>query len=149
MIALARIERLDLLRQMFGKLLLPDAVWIEVAEEGLERPGAELVLHARWIEHKSVADRALVSLLRHDLGAGESEAIALAREVADPILLLDERLGRAAAKRLGLRVTGLVGVLIAARERGLLADPQKVADDLQQVAGFWMTPELRLLVIGH
>lgn len=49
LIALARIERLDLLRVMFGKLLLPDAVWIEVAEEGLGRPGAELIPHAHTL----------------------------------------------------------------------------------------------------
>lgn len=131
---------------MFGKLLLPDAVWIEVAGAGFGRPGGKLVPRADWIERRSVVDRALVALLRRDLGAGESAAIALAREVADQILLMDEHLGRAAAKRLGLRVTGLVGVLIAARECGALTDPQKVVADLQEVAGFWMTSELRRLI---
>ena len=60
----------------------------------------------------------LVSLLRHDLGAGEAEAIVLARETSADFLLMDERLGRSAAQRLGLKAVGLVGVLVEDRERG-------------------------------
>ncbi|MBN9690820.1 MAG: DUF3368 domain-containing protein [Verrucomicrobia bacterium] len=148
LIALSRVQRLDLLREMFGTLLLPDAVWNELTGEGMERPGAVSVLEAKWIERKSVEDRALVSVLRRDLGAGESEAIALARETNGCVLLMDERLGRSVAKRLGLQVTGLVGVLVDARERGLLRDPKGVVDDLQELAGFWLSPELRGLIIG-
>jgi predicted nucleic acid-binding protein len=61
---------------------------------------------------------------------------------------MDERLGRSVAKRLGLQVTGLVGVLVDDRERGLLRDPKGVVDDLQELAGFWLSPELRGLIIG-
>ncbi len=118
LIALARIGRLELLHEVFGTLYLPDAVWREVVEAGMARIGAEAVMHADWIERRSVADGTLVTLLRRDLGAGEAEAIVLARETGAALLLIDERMGRAAARRLGLRVTGLVGVLIEARERG-------------------------------
>ena len=64
-------------------------------------------------------------------------------------MLIDERAGRTAAKRLGLRVTGLVGVLIEARERGLLLDAAAVVDDLQRKAGFWLSDDLRLMVVGR
>ena len=57
-------------------------------------------------------------------------------------------MGRAVARRLGLRVTGLVGVLIKARERGLLTDADAVVNDLHQRAGFWLSNELRQLVVG-
>jgi predicted nucleic acid-binding protein len=148
LIALARIDRLELLREMFGTLLLPDSVWNEVTAAGVERPGAASVLRADWIERRSVSDSALVARLRLDLGAGESEAIALARESRADVLLIDERLGRIAAQRLGLRVTGLVGVLIEARQRGLLADAATVASDLEQKAGFWLSDDLRRLIAG-
>lgn len=72
----------------------------------------------------------------------------LAREIDAGLLLMDERLGRAAAKRLGLRVVGLVGVLIEARERGLLPDAEAVVTELHQVAGFWLSEDLRRMVVG-
>ncbi|MEQ1853877.1 MAG: DUF3368 domain-containing protein [Chthoniobacteraceae bacterium] len=119
-----------------------------MVEAGVNRTGADLVLHAGWIERRSVTDDTLVSVLRRDLGAGEAEAIVLAREIGAALVLMDERMGRAAAMRLGLRVTGLVGVLIEARERGLLADAEAVVEALHQRAGFWLSEELRRMVIG-
>ena len=148
LIALARIGRLEMLRDVFGAICLPDAVWREVVEAGGDRAGADAVLHAGWIERRSVTDGTLVSVLRRDLGAGEAEAIVLAREVGAALVLMDERMGRAAAMRLGLRVTGLVGVLIEARERGLLADAETVIEALHQRAGFWLSDELRRMVTG-
>jgi predicted nucleic acid-binding protein len=147
-IALARIGRLELLRDVFHSICLPDAVWREVAEAGLDRAGAHTVLHADWITRRSIADEAMVSVLRRDLGAGEAEAIVLAHEAGADVLVIDERMGRAAATRLGLRVTGLVGVLIEARERGLLPDAEAVIEALHRRAGFWLTDELRRMVTG-
>lgn len=149
LIALARIGRLDLLRTMFGRLLLPDAVWYEVVAAGLDKAGTGIVMQADWIDRRQVTDRGLVVLLQRDLGAGESEAIVLARETGADFVLIDERAGRTAAKRLGLRVTGLVGVLIEARERGILLDAAAVVDDLQRKAGFWLSDDLRLMVVGR
>ena len=149
LIALARIGRLELLRAEFGSILVPTAVWDELVHAGMDRPGAPAVLAADWIERRKIVDAGLVALLRRDLGAGESEAIVLAREVGADLLIMDERLGRAAARRLGLRVTGLVGVLIQARERGRLPDAEAVVNDLHRKAGFWLSEELRRLVEGH
>ena len=148
LIALARIGQLELLRTMFERLLLPEAVWREVVASGLDKAGAGTVTQADWIERRKVADAGMVGLLRRDLGAGESETIALAREAGADLVLVDERAGRTAAKRLGLRVTGLVGVLIEARERGLLPDAAAVVDDLHRRAGFWLSEELRRMVVG-
>ena len=137
LIALGRIGKLDLLREIFGSLILPDAVWKEVVEA---------VGSAPWISRQSVHDQALVNLLRHDLGAGEAEAIVLARECNADFLLIDERLGRSAAKNLGLKVVGLVGILIEARDRGLIADAESLMNRLHVEAGFWISEDLRKLV---
>lgn len=148
LIALARIGRLELLRSVLGSVLLPAAVWTELVQMGIGRPGAGAVMTADWIGRREIVDVGLATLLRRDLGTGESEAIVLAREVGADLLLMDERMGRAAATRLGLRVTGLVGVLIEARARGLLPDAATVIDDLHREAGFWLSEELRRLVVG-
>lgn len=149
LIALARIGRLELLHSLFGTLLLPEAVWHEVVEAGMDKPGAGELAHADWIQRRTVSDAGLVALLSQDLGAGEAEAIVLAQEIRADLLLMDERMGRAAATRLGLRVTGLVGVLIEARERGLLPDAEVVVDELHRKAGFWLSEELRRMVVGR
>ena len=146
LIALARVRRLDLLRSLFGQLLVPDAVWREVVEDGADRLGATDVAEATWIERRTIVDSSLVNLLRHDLGAGEAEAIVLARESKADFVLMDERLGRSAARRLGLKVVGLVGVLIEARERGLVSDAHEIVDQLHRQAGFWISAELRKLI---
>lgn len=141
-IALCRIGRLELLHDLFGQLIIPDAVWKEVIDSHPEKMGVREVMASTWIERRSVSDMPLVKLLRQDLGAGESEAIVLAREVHATVLLMDERRGRAAAKRLGLTCTGLVGVLMEARRLGVVTDPVAVAIELRDIAGFWISDEL-------
>lgn len=95
-INLASIDRLLLLRYMFGTILVPATVWSEVvAGEPLTRP--------LWIELRSPTNLLLVEALQLDVDPGEAEAIALAKEVAADLVLIDEKKGRAVAKRLGLR----------------------------------------------
>ncbi len=147
LIALSRVGRLGLLQQMFGRLVVPDAVWRELTECEPGRAGVAEMLRSNWIERRSITDAGLVNLLRQDLGAGEAEAIVLARESKAEVLLMDERLGRSAATRLGITVTGLVGVLIEARHRGLLSDAAEVVNDLRGKAGFWISDALMKLVI--
>ena len=142
LIALCRIGRLVVLHDLFGQLIIPDAVWREVIESNPEKMGVHEFMSAAWIERRSVSDMPLVQLLRQDLGAGESEAIVLAREIQAAVVLMDERRGRAAAKRLGLTCTGLVGVLMEARRTGVMPDPLAVAIELRDIAGFWISDDL-------
>ncbi len=149
LIALARVNRVDLLRSVFGRLIIPESVWKEVALSGADKAGSGHFAQADWIQTRSVSDQALVNLLRHDLGAGEAEAIVLARELNADFVLMDEQFGRSIARNLGVKVVGLVGALIEARERGLLSDAAKLADELQNRAGFWISQELRNLIVGQ
>lgn len=89
LVNLARIGQLALLPQLFGRVLIPDAVWQEVVEDGRGQPGADEIRIATWIERMTVSNRQLVHSLRQDLDAGEAEAIALAVEV-DADWLLQE-----------------------------------------------------------
>jgi predicted nucleic acid-binding protein len=82
LIALARIDRLNLLKELFGAVLIPEAVFQEVVTRGKERPGSEEVLKADWIKVKSPNDRAKVAFLLSDLDEGEAEALVLAEEVS-------------------------------------------------------------------
>jgi len=76
LINLACIGMLDLLKQLYGEIYIPEAVWREVVVEGAGQPGAEEVKEADWIRRRSVHNVSLVHALRQDLDAGESETIA-------------------------------------------------------------------------
>jgi predicted nucleic acid-binding protein len=136
LIHLARIGQLDLLHQLYGELVVPEAVWYEVVVEGAGQPGADEVQTAAWIKQQAVSNSQLVRVLQQELDAGEAEAIALAVEMKAELLLMDERMGRETAQHLGLRYVGLIGVLIEAKHKGLLSVIKPSLDTLRNVTGF-------------
>ena len=93
---------------------------------------------AEWVHQRSVANRALVVALQRDLDPGEAESIALALELNADLVLLDEYEGRRAAQRLGLRVVGVLGVLLEAKHRRMLMTIRPHLDALRQTAGFYL-----------
>lgn len=141
-IALACAGQLELLHTVYSQIVVPHAVFEEITVAGAGEPGAREVAEALWIKCQPVRNASLVTALRLDLDAGEAEALALAVELSADLILLDERSGRRAAQRLGLAVVGTLGILIAAKDRGLLATVRPVLDALRVDAGFWIGDEL-------
>lgn len=142
LVNLARIEALHLLPDLYDTVVLPVAVWDEVVVEGEGQPGAHRVRTAAWIERRTVTNRDLVRALRQDLDAGEAEAIALAIETEDALLLMDERHGRETASHFDIPHLGLIGVLIDAKESRHIGAIQPHLDALKQEAGFWISHDL-------
>ena len=142
LINLARIGTLGLLRQLYGKISIPQAVWYEIVVEGAGRPGADEVERADWIETHVVCNESLVQALREDLDAGEAEAIALGLEIQAGLLLMDEHRGRESARHLGLSPVGLIGILIEAKRRGLLPGVRDSLKRLRNEAGFRLNETL-------
>jgi hypothetical protein len=141
LIALARIGHFPLLHALFGELSVPPAVREEVLSVGVARPGADEFAAASWIRVVDVPDTVAVQLLRERLGAGESEAIVLAIQVHADLLLIDEARGRRVAEMSGLTRTGTIGVILAAKRRGLVQAATPLLDDLV-AAGFRMSAAL-------
>ena len=83
-----------------------------------------------------------MQVLRRDLDQGEAEAIALALQVKAEWMLLDERDGRRVAKQFGLRVTGVLGILLQARREGRLSSLQEAMEQLREKAGFHIRGDL-------
>jgi predicted nucleic acid-binding protein len=141
---LAIVDQLIFLHQQFGEILIPEVVLDEL-KINEERPGSQTIREAissGWIQTRSVSHQPLAELLKQTLDKGEAEAIALAVELQADWLLLDEREGRKVAKSLGLRVTGILGVLLRAKQTGELESLQPVIDNLINKAGFRIAPEL-------
>jgi len=117
LIHLAYLGHLDLLQTFHEHVLVPTAVWEEVVVQGEGLPAAAELQEARkegWIEVREPSSTRLLELLGRDLGAGEVEAIALATEHPDRILLVDETAARDLAEVHDLEKTGVVGILLRA-----------------------------------
>jgi predicted nucleic acid-binding protein len=142
LIGLASIGQLNLLKQLYGEIHIPEAVWREVVIDGAGQPGANEVNKADWIKRRGVSNRQLVLALEQDLDDGEAEAIALAVELKAGLLIIDERLGRNTAEHFGLDFTGVIGVLIEAKHKGLVNEVKRYLDELRIVAGFRISDRL-------
>ncbi|MBI9084567.1 MAG: DUF3368 domain-containing protein [Desulfobacterales bacterium] len=148
LIGLARINRIELPRELFGSLIIPPAVFDEMKVSST-RPGAQAIaeaVKAGWINilplKKKAAAKGLLSLV----DIGEAEAIQLAIEQKAAFLLIDDKKGRKVAKRLGLRIVGIGGLLIAAEQSGLIENVAPVIDDLAR-AGYRLSSALSQRII--
>lgn len=119
---LAAINHLDLLRQLYGTVIIPEAVYRELADPNFPVAGATEVQAFDWIQTCTISNLTLVKALSNELDIGEAEAIALAVEIQADQVLIDERRGRLIASRLNLRYKGILGVLVEAKSQGLIAE---------------------------
>ena len=109
LIILGKLGRYDLLENLFSKIYIPQEV---IKEISIKSDGVyEEIGKSRLFELKEISDKALLMLLEGILDRGESEAIVLAKEL-ELILLIDEKKGRSIAKKMGLEIIGLLGILI-------------------------------------
>jgi uncharacterized protein len=139
---LARIGRLELLRLLYHEVLIPTAVYGELTNSrGDQAPAIDLA-STPWLIVAAAADQTRVKELREHLDLGEAEAIVLAIERRADLLLVDERRGRRTATAVGLKVTGLLGVVARAKREGLIDLAKPVLDELIQIARFWIGPDL-------
>ena len=134
---LYQIGRLGLLRELFGDVVLPGAVAEEIG--ALDR-NRSILADNDWIKVVELQDRESLAGLTETLDKGEAEAIALALEISADAVLIDEAMGRKEALRRGLNVTGIIGVLLRAKQKGLIPAVEPVIGELVTEAGFWLDP---------
>ena len=138
LIALERIGRLTVLRELYGEVVRPQSVLDEI-QAGAERYGVSPdLLASGWIQTEPDPPE---MVLRRELGAGETAAIALAVRTGADLIVLDDLQARLVAQDVGLRITGTLGVLCAAHRAGVLSDLQGAILSLQE-AGFRVSPSL-------
>lgn len=135
---LAAIGLFHLFYELYGRIHIPDGVWNELNAYNKSWPGSKEVASAPWVEKQTPKNQQIVTALQRDLDRGEAEAIALALELGADLVLLDERDGRRVAQRFGLRVVGVLGILIEAKSKGLVVTIKPHLDDLRQQAGFYI-----------
>jgi predicted nucleic acid-binding protein len=139
---LAKVGQLSLIEALYGRILIPRAVYEELLDERAGETVIAAVKSSTWIEVRFSQNQLLVDELRTRINIGEAEAITLADEVKATRLLIDERLGRQAAKDLGLKVTGVLGILLAAKKEALITSVKPVMDNLVNQANFRISRQL-------
>jgi predicted nucleic acid-binding protein len=130
LIGFVKIDSLNLLREMYGRVVLTK----EVADEyGGPLPD--------WFEVRLVNDREMIQSLLPALHLGEASAIALAIETKNATLVIDEKDGRSVASQLGIRITGTLGILLKAKKQGRIAKLRPLVEKLRN-KGFRISEQL-------
>lgn len=142
LIALSKINHLDILRKFFGKIIIPQAVWTEVVEKGKGRPGSKEVQEANWIEVKKVKNIIGIEALKHEIGTGESETLVLAKELNADIVLIDDRIAREIARSMDLNVAGTLSIIYEAINNKFINNNFKEIIKLMRKNNIWISDEL-------
>lgn len=136
LIVLDNIDMIYILKELYETITISK----EVAEEyGKELP--------EWVSVKSVYDKKSVRILSSFVDLGEASTIALCIEIENSIMILDDMKARKLAKKLDMKFTGTIGVLIKAGELGIIDDCMIVISRLKE-CGFRVPPEIEKLLLS-
>jgi predicted nucleic acid-binding protein len=143
LIALTRIDRLQILKLLWKEIVIPEAVYMEVVVNGKGKPGADIISTAckEWIRVVPVENIQEVKILKAVLDDGEAEVIALGQQLKAKLLLLDNREPRLFASAANLNLIGTVGIIKLAWRKGLLMEPLRELQKLK-LNGFWISESL-------
>ena len=130
LIALSKIQAIELLKKLYEEVFITKEIALEFGENLPE-----------WIRIENVKNKRYQQLLDLFLDLGEASAIALALEMDDVLLILDDLKGRKEAEKLGFRITGTLGILIKAKNVGLITELKSYVEKLK-VVGFRISPKI-------
>ena len=145
LIGLATVGALELLRDLFGTVMITRLVKDEVTGEP-DRPGArdlDAAMRAGWLR---VAPAPPETWQLAGIDAGEASTIALALQHDGALVLMDDALGTAQAAARGVEVLGLAGLLLAAKRARLVAAVEPIVARLAR-RGFTMPDDMRTALL--
>lgn len=143
LIALSAIGLFDLLTTLYGIINIPQAVYEEVAVRGSGLVGSQELAGSQFVISHTVSDQQSVARLMTESGLdrGESETIILAIQLGAALIILDDRDARRYAHKQKLAVIGTVGLLLIAKDKGVIASVKQAMDALKG-AGNYIHPAL-------
>jgi predicted nucleic acid-binding protein len=141
-IGLANIGKLDLLRLVYQKITIPQAVFDELISPSVRQ---QVLKNRDWIQVEHIQDASQKQMYRAKLHAGEVEVMILAQEKKADLVLLDDNAAKKTAKYLGLPVTGTLGLLLRAKREGYIDAVIPVMDALEK-DGFFIRDSVRQMV---
>jgi len=126
---LHRLGLLEMLNKLYGDITIPEAVRNELEKGYVQGEDVPQLENYPWIQIMNVDMPEYLSLIV-DLGLGESEVLAIATNHPSALVILDDKLARRIAKMRGFLLTGTAGVLLRAKEKGLIPALKPVIEKL-------------------
>jgi predicted nucleic acid-binding protein len=144
-IVLSRVDKLEILQSLYGNINIPIAVSQEVALKG-----DNLVQRNPWMKIKHVNDKLARDAFSVSLHSGEVEAMLLTRQLGADLLIIDDGLARKYAKRLNITITGTVGVILQAKNKGIIPRVKPILNDILS-NGFFLSEQVRreILILAN
>lgn len=136
---LLQINQLHLLEKVFGSVIITAEVYAELCELDFQKKEIDSL---SWISISKPHNESLIRDLQNYIDSGEASSIALALELKADYLLIDEHKGRIEAEKLGLKITGIIGVLLRAKNEKHISLVKPILIQLQQQANFRIHPKL-------
>ena len=136
---LLQVNHLHLLEQLFEEVVITPQVYMELCELEFQKSTIDQL---NWISIVKPHDQEFIIQLEAHLDEGEASSIVLALELQADYLLIDEYKGRAEAEKLGLKITGIIGVLLLAKQQHYIQQIKPVLDQLKEEVGFRIHPTL-------
>lgn len=131
-ISLMKIDYLDILERLYENIIIPRAVYDELIINTDYDDEIDIIKRCTFLKVRHVEENLSVLLLQKQLNLdkGESEAIVLANNINADLIVIDERKARKIAKDIGLNVTGTLGILVEAKQKGLIKELKPLLDGL-------------------
>ena len=145
LIVLCGIGQLDILRRLYQEIWIPPAVYQEVTA-GKDSACTQIMTQKNWIHVEKIQDVSEKKMYRAKLHAGEVEVMILAQEKEADLVIIDDNAAKKTAKYLGLTVTGTLGVLLKAKQMGIIEKIYPLLSEMKR-NGFYMGPALEAMVL--
>ena len=145
--ALLHLQQIHLLGILYGPVFIPLTVAKELSS--LTAFGFDLSFledKEKYIIRQAV-NTSFITMLSIHIDEGEAEAIALAKELNADLLLIDEKLGKQYAEAENITCKGVVGILLAAKNKGFLSMIKPLLDDLIQNLKFRLSDKIYQLAL--
>jgi len=138
-IAFSILRKLHILKALFERITIPQAVYDELCEGEPFQP-------VEWIDVQRINDRSRYNMLRPDLDHGESEAIVPYFEKGMELLLVDDGEARKAAESFGMKIMGTGGLFLLAKQQGLIDSLRTEIDKLEKEGQFRLSDSVRYIL---
>ncbi len=145
LIVLGGIGRLDLLKKLYGEVIVPEAVYREVTAKK-DSACMRVIEESGWICIDKVHNLSEKKMYKTKLHDGEVEVMILAQEKQADLVVIDDNAAKKTAEYLGLTVTGTMGVLIKAKKLGYLNAVRPILNEIKE-NGFYISTALEKMVM--
>ncbi len=140
LIVLFKSQQAELIPQLFSEILVPEAVWNEITAADQNDVASRQLPTTPWVRRVEIST-VVPEVAAWDLGKGESEVLSLSLTTPDCAAIVDDRAARRCSQTLGIITLGTGGILILAKQRGLIPTVSSRIQALRD-AGLWLSDDL-------